>query len=357
MILSSKTIFVSAILAFFLMMPIISEAQQVDSVQTDTARVKVQKVKKEHHFFSFLKGKNKSDSIQNEADSIVSDSTKTKKRGLFKRKNKKKKTGNSIEKPKVPSKSEWKKMTREDKKEYFKTWNDYDSVKFVEDNYTETELSILNRAVEINETIRAGGIPQDTLSMTEQDILSTVGKKDARLHVQMKNNDFKRRKKMLKFDKTGDFKIDSTMAYEERVEIVKARYEYEAEKEAVRKQKIIKRFNRKEKRLRKKYELTKQEKSALAKGKSMRLRGAELANYKRAIQKQEKFTVKLVKLRKKRAYQIQNKKIKKKLKRQYKYNKKRDAEINKGRNDKEIRKREEATKKRIKKNKKRTKER
>lgn len=348
MIKPNKVFFIVILpLSLLLLMPDTVYSQSNDSIPSDTI-IRSEQEKPKRKLFGFLR--NKKDSTS--ADSLISEQDEAEKKSLFARIfNKDKK--NKQKAPEKPSKREWREMSDEDKEKYFEACREHDSTLLVQGLYSKQEQEIYERAERIYNDLQAGRQPKDTLSRNEGDRLKTMQIKDNRLRTKLNENEYKRRRKMFKYE-NGKFEMDSSMSRDEKMKILKQKSEYEAKKEALRKQRVIKRFNRKERRLRKRFALTDEEKKALAKGKNMRLRGAELAAFKRGKRKQIKYTKKLIKLRKKRAHKIQNKKTRKKMRKERRDLRKREREYKKERSNRGIKKRERKTKKRIKRNRKRT---
>jgi len=352
-----KTLFLLAILTLFSFLSQNLFAQETDSIPSDSTETEVKKERKRFKLFKFRK-----DSLNLQTDSLTSDSlasdsaavdsTQNKKKfKLFKKKDKKAKKAKAPEKP---SKREWREMTLDDKEKYFKDCHEFDSAQISEEIYSGQEKKVFEKATKIYDERMAGKPESDTLSRTEVDVLKTIGRKDARLHYMLSENDYKRRKTMFKYEKKVEGQVDSLLSKEEKMKFLKERTEYENKKEALRKQKVLRKYAKKEEQLYKKYELTENEKKALAKGTNMRLRGAELADYERAQQKQIKLSEKIQKLRRERAYAIQDDPTRARIDEHREKNKKRDTHVNKERDDKQMRKQEKDTKKRIEKNKRKT---
>ncbi len=318
-------------------------AQENDSIPADSSYREQKKTRKPCKFFKFRKDTLQTESDSTQTDSIQNDSTENKKFKLFKKREKSKKQ----KAPEKPSRSEWRAMSIDEKEEYFKACHEFDSAQIADEIYSGQEKKVFEKAVKIYNALQAGEKPTDTLSRSEGDILKTIERKDNRSRYMLSENDFDRRKKMFRYEKREKDEIDSTMTKEERTAV----FDYWRKKEALRKQKVIKKFDKKEAKLYKKYELSEDEKKALNRGKNMKLRGAELAAYERGRKKQIKLSEEIQALRRERAYEIQDDPTRKRIDQLHEKNKNRDKVVNKKRSDKQIRKQEKDTKKRIEKNK------
>lgn len=106
------------------------------------------------------------------------------------------------------------------------------------------------------------------------------------------------------------------MEKEQKIRYLKAENLWKSRKEAYRRARVKKRFNRKEQRLRKRYALSQNEKTILNKGMGMSLEPGEKRIYRKAKKKQVIFTKKLLKLRKRRQFKIQDRATRKRIRRQ-----------------------------------------
>ena len=133
------------------------------------------------------------------------------------------------------------------------------------------------------------------------------------------------------FDRLKKTKTASgdSLTDKQRYQIVNKQFKREAKQEAIRKNKVVLKYDRKEQRLKNKYALSDYEKELLHKGTAMRLTGADKIIFNRAKRKQEKFTEKFIKIRRKRSIALQNKKVQRQMKKDRKRIAKRDRLANK----------------------------
>ena len=272
--------------------------------------------KPKKRFFNFLKKKNKKDSIVN--DSLNTDSSDNKKRfRLFKKNvNDSTRSGKFGKKPQRISLFTWNKMCYSEQDSLLRVWDDFDK-----EHYKKKKRFLFTRK-EVETAIKL---------KQNRNIYERLIYKRAR------NKPFKYRKKIIKrknsryiktllFDRLNKSETapSDTVSDTRRYQIVNKRYKREAKKEAVRKNKVIIKYDRKEDRLKQRYELSGEEKKALNKGRGMQLKGTELILYNRGKRKQEKFTEKILKLRKKRSIELQNAEVRKRMKQKNMVLKKRD---------------------------------
>ena len=130
-----------------------------------------------------------------------------------------------------------------------------------------------------------------------------------------------------RFDKKKAGPIDS-ISDSGKYQLINKQYKIQAKKEAIRKNKVIIKYNRLEDRLKRKYELSGEEKKALNKGRGMKLKGNELILFNTARKKQEKFSDKLLKMRRERSIALQNKDVQDRVKKKKKLISKRDKKKN-----------------------------
>lgn len=279
---------------------------------TDTA--KDEKSKK--RFFDFLKKKNKSDSIN--IDSLNSGSPDNKKRFVLFKKKVNDSTGSegSANKPQRISLLTWNKMNYGEQDSLLLAWSDYDK-----DYYkTKKRFSFTRKEIDIALKLKKNR------NIYERFIYKKARKKPFKYRKKLINSKNSRFKKTMRFDRmkrSGKASSDS-ISDAQRYKIVNKIYKGEAKKEAIRKNKVIIRFERREDRLIQKYELSGEEKKALNKGRGMQLKGSELILFNKAKRKQEQFSKKMLKLRRKRSVKLQNSVVRKRMKQKNTVLKKRD---------------------------------
>lgn len=286
----------------------IEEREQIND-STDTKR-------KKFKFFSFLKRKNKNDSIS--SDSISSDSTgfkedsiQIKERFSWFKKNKKDSAG-GVEKPDRIRIGTWNKMNAEEQDSVFKAWDAYDK-EFYKKKYAFTKKEV-KIAIKIDR------------NFLEKIIYKRARKKPYKLRRKIINRQNKRYQKTLRYERLNKSETapSDSISDKQRYKIVNKRYKRGAKREAIRKNKVVLKYDKKEQRLRRRYELSENEKMILNKGKGVRLRGTEKRTFKKARKKQEDFTKKLLKLRRKRSFALQSKNVQDRMRKNKKKNKERD---------------------------------
>lgn len=275
--------------------------------------------KKKFSFSKLFKRKNKKDSISN--DSIVSDtlsandSIQTKEKFSWFKKNKKD-SARGVAKPDRIKMRTWNNMNAEQQDSVFKAWDAYDK-EFYKKKYAFTKKEVVV-AIKKHRTF------------WERVIYNRARKKPYKHKKKLITRQNSRYQKTLRYErirKTETVPNDS-ISDKRKYKIVNKEYKRGAKREAIRKNKVVLKFDKKEERLRRRYELSDNEKMLLNKGKALRLRGLEKRIFKKARKKQIKFTEKLLKLRRKRSFELQSKNVQNRMKKNKKTNKKRDKERN-----------------------------
>jgi len=284
-----------------------------DNELNDSTETKRKKFK----LFNLFRRRNKNDSIYGDSipsDSInvAHDSIQTKKKFSWLKKNKDNSEG-GVSKPDRIKIITWNKMNAEEQDSLFKAWDAYDR-EFYKKKYAFTK-----KEVEI-------AIKRDR-NFLEKIIYKRARKKPLRHKRKIINRQNKRYKKTLGFERLNksETALSDSMSDERRYKIVNKQYKRGAKREAIRKNKIVLKYDKKEARLRRRYELSDNEKIILNKGRGMRFRGAEKLTFTKARKKQETFTIKLLKLRRKRSFALQSKNVQDRMKKNKKRDTKRDA--------------------------------
>lgn len=281
-----------------------------DEIEESTDSIEdTQKEKKD--FFSFLRRKKDSnDSIsKTEPDSIAP----KEKFSLFKKeKNDSNATAGS--KPDKIRPGKWINMNAQEQDSLLRAWDEYDK-----EHYNK-KYAFTRKEVDI-------ALKRDR-NFLEKQLYKRARTKPFRHQKKVITRQNRRYKKTLKYDrlKKSDTAPTDTMSNRNQYQIVNKKYKREAKKEAIRKNKVVIKYNRKEDRLRRKYELSDNEVLLLNKGKGMRLKGSELVGFNRARKKQENFTGKLLELRKKRSFALQSENVQERMKENEKKLKRRDKE-------------------------------
>ncbi len=273
-----------------------------------------QKEKKD--FFSFLRRKKDSnDSIitdeksNNESDTVVPEE----KFSLFK-KNKNDTARTNGSKPDKIRPGKWVNMNAQEQDSLLRSWDEYDK------EHYKKKYAFTRKEVDI-------ALKRDR-NFLEKQLYKRARTKPFRHQRKLISRQNKRYKKTLKYDRLrkSDTAPTDTISNTHQYQTVNKKYKREAKKEAIRKNKVVIKFNRKEDRLRRKYELSDNEMIVLNKGKGMRLKGSELIVFNRARKKQENFTEKLLELRKNRSFALQSENVQERMKDNVKKLKQRDKE-------------------------------
>ncbi len=156
----------------------------------------------------------------------------------------------------------------------------------------------------------------DEMSMSEKRKLNKASKKPEKFREAMLKSRINRLDNILKFYKkngidTSDFQ---GMEVRERHKIVAEYYKVKNMELAIHRQKVILKYDEKEKQFREKLGLTTKEKIILNKGKGRVLKGRDKTLNERAKKKQIKFSKGLQELRKERHNALQDKKTMKRIK-------------------------------------------
>jgi len=287
------------------------------------------------HKFSFknlFKRKNKQDSIISENDSLINDSSKQKNRfSLFKKnKNDTAKNSGGLEKPQSLTPGKWNKLNANEQDSLLRAWDDYDR------EYYKKRYSFTPKEKERD-------MKRDK-SFFDKLILRRAVNKPYKYRRKLINRKIGRYKKTMLYDRLdkSDTAPDDTVSDKKRYQLVNKEFKRDAKQEAIRKNKVSLKYDRKEVRLRRRYALSDNEMIILNKGKGIPLKGTEKIIFNKARKKQENFSEKLLKLRRKRSFALQNKEVQKKMKEDQKriarrdrattkklYKKKRDKDRNK----------------------------
>lgn len=255
-------------------------------------------------FKNLFKRKNKQDSTITESDSLSTDSSKQKK--LFRlfnhNKNDSTKNAKGSEKPQRISPWTWNKMNAKGQDSLLRAWDDYDKEHYKKKySFTPKEKE---RDMKRDKTL------------IDKLLLKRAVNKPYKYRRKLINNRISRYRKTMIFDvlKKSDTTPDDTISDKDRYKIVNKQFKRKGKQEAIRKNKISLRYDKKEERLRRRYALSDNEMVILNKGKGIKLKGSELIIFNKAKNKQEKFSTKLLNLRRKRSFALQNKEVQKKMK-------------------------------------------
>ncbi len=255
-------------------------------------------------FKNLFKRKNNQDSIVSANDSVTNDSSIHKKRfSLFKRnKNDSTKDTEGSEKPQRITPGVWLKMNAKEQDSLLHAWDDYDR-KFYKKKYTYSPKE------------KERDMKRDK-SYTDKILLRFSANKPFRYRKKLITKRNSRYRKTMVFDrlKKSDTAPGDTISDKDRYQIVNKQFKREGKREAIRKNKTALKYDKKEERLRRRYALSDNERKILNKGTAMRLKGDERIIFNKAKYKQEKFSTKLLELRKKRSFALQNKEVQKKMK-------------------------------------------
>lgn len=272
--------------------------------------------KSKKRFFDFFKKKNKNDSIVN--DSLNTDSSDNKKRfRLFKKNvNDSTDSGKSGKKPQRISLFTWNNMSYSEQDTLLREWDDFDK------EYYKKKKRFLFSRKEVEIAIKL----KQNRNIYERLIYKRARNKPFKYRKKIINRKNSRYRKTFRYDRLNKSETapSDTVSDTRRYQIVNKRYKREAKKEVIRKNKVIIKFERKEDRLKQRYELSGEEKKALNKGRGMRLKGIEFILYNKGKKKQEKYTEKLLQLRKKRSVELQNTEVRKSMKQKNTVLKKKD---------------------------------
>jgi len=322
-----------------------SQETNADSLKLEPDTIINQPKKKEFKLFKIFKHKKTESEVDNTTSNLGDDkkNNNSKKRFTLFRKNNKKDTviadsiydttelnetdtiininkndtsgGNTVKKPKRILPWKWNKMNSEEQDSLLSAWDEYDREQYKKKYaFTKNEVKI--------------ALKRDR-TFFEKQIYKRARTKPFRHRkklIERKNSRYQKTMLYERFDKSNTAPKDS-ISDKERYISVNKQFKRDAKRETIRKNKVVILYDRKEEKLKRKYELTDDETKILNKGKGMKLKGSELLTFQHALKKQEKFTDELLILRKKRNFELQNKKIQKKMKEKEKQNKSRDKEL------------------------------
>jgi hypothetical protein len=291
------------------------DAQDDDEVSPDQINDTI-KGKKKFKFSDLFKLKNNQDSLhaKNGNDSIDSDSAID--YSLF-HKNRNDSTDTIAgSRPKRMYPWSWNKMNRGQQDSLLREWDSYDKGKFKEKKRYKYSRNDVDVAIK----------PREERNLYEKYVYSRARMKPFSYRKKLITRMNKRYRKAMLFerlDKSEEAPGDS-LTDERRYQIVNNEYKRQAKRETIRKNNVVIKYDKKEDRLRRRYELSENEKMLLNKGKGMQLSGSDLLIHNKALRKQEKFSEKLLKLRRERSIALQNDEMQKHMKEKEKLNKKRD---------------------------------
>ncbi len=207
------------------------------------------------------------------------------------------------------NKTNWKNLeTEEERIEFFNKWKSADSAKIAE----KMQLKPKERAV-------LSGVYKD-LKFKDKVRYRIANRKIERKRKKHFRAQKRKFKKTIVWSKPGGVLKLQKMERSQKISMLKARNIWLARKEAYRRAKVRKHFDRKEARLRKKYKLSKEEKIILNKSMGMSLKPSEKRIASNARNKQNIFTRKLTKLRRRRQFRLQDKPTRKRIKKQLRQN-------------------------------------
>lgn len=290
----------------------VEEDETEENFDEDNSDDTIEKPKRNFFkFFNIFKRKKHNDSISSDSISL-SDTTAVATDSLSVKPDST--GGKGLTKPKRIMPGMWVKMNADEQDSLLRAWDAYDKEyyrKKFAPNKKDKEVA-LKKKRNVFEKIR----------------YKRLKNKRFRLRKKLIYRQNRRYKNTLFYDRFNKSEASSGDSISEarRYKIVNKRYKRDAKREAVSKNKTVIKYDRKENRLRNRYELSDNEKMVLNKGKAMRLKGSEKQTFKRARRKQEKFTKKLLKLRKKRAFALQNKTVQNRMKKKRKKIERRDKE-------------------------------
>jgi len=293
--------------------------------------------KKKFSFKNLFKRKNKQDSTITENDSLSTDSSQQKK--LFhlfhQNKNDSTKNAKGSEKPQRITPWIWNKMNAKGQDSLLRAWDDYDKEHY-------------KKKYSFSPKEKERDMKRDK-TFIDKLLLKRAVNKPYKYRRKLINNRISRYRKTMIFDvlKKSDTTPDDTISDKDRYKIVNKQFKRKGKQEAIRKNKISLRYDKKEERLRRRYALSDNEMVILNKGKGIKLKGSELIIFNKAKNKQEKFSTKLLNLRRKRSFALQNKEVQKKMKKEKKRIIRRDKatqkKMNKKKRDKEKNKKHDSS--------------
>ena len=198
--------------------------------------------------------------------------------------------------------------------EMLQEWVDYDSCYYyTKYKLTEKEQKALSK-IEKSRTKR------------DQRIANKAVKKRSKIKNKIKKSKVKRIKSALKLMNNKEMSKEERLLLEKNARWESAYYEaeYRGWRETLRKEKVVKKYTRKQDKLDRKYQLSPDEKDALYKSGSMKLMGTDKMLLKKALKKQYKYKKQYEKLKKKRFMEMQDKNTRERLKQREKEKKKKE---------------------------------
>ncbi len=282
--------------------------------ETDTISPK----KKKFSFKNLFKRRHKQDTVISESDSLSGDSANQQKKFSLFKKNKNDTTNKGkLSKPDRITLKTWLNLNALQQDSLLRAWDDYDREFYIK-KYQPNERE-RKRAMKRNK------------NFIDKLLLKKAANKPYLYRKKLINRRIARYRKTMKFDrlKKSQTTPDDSLTDKQRYRTVNKKFKREAKQEAIRKNKVILKYDKKEQRLKNRYALSENEKQLLHKGTAMRLKGADKLIFNKAKRKQEKFTQKLLKLRQKRSYALQNKEVQKRMKENKKQIARRDRLANK----------------------------
>jgi len=209
------------------------------------------------------------------------------------------------EKPKDITKENWQILEPHERDSVLQAWDLYDKIYYGKKyKFTKADKVLLTK-------------PYRDLSWREKWKYRRISKKPDKARKAVQKRRIKRLNKVLGYygNSKSDKEQQAELGGEERIKAYKTRREIAGRKEALRREKVIKKYDNKEARIRKRYTLSLDEKKALNKAKGgAHMNAKERRLYKRARRKQEKFTQKYEKLKKRRWFYLQDKITQKRIK-------------------------------------------
>jgi hypothetical protein len=255
--------------------------------------------------------------VQNEGrDTIPSDSAENNLSDLNKNRNDS--TDTIASRPKRLFPGMWNKMNREQQDSLLRAWDDYDREHFKEKKRFKFSRKDIEVAIKLKKD----------RNLYEKFIYNRARNKPfdykKKLITRM-NYRYRRTMWFERLDRSKTAPSDS-MSDQNRYQIVNNQFKRQSKRETIRKNNVVIKYDKKEDRLRRRYELSENEIMLLNKGKAMPLSGADLLIHNKAVFKQERFSEKLTKMRRQRSFALQNEDMQKHMKEKNKMNKIRDKE-------------------------------
>jgi hypothetical protein len=292
------------------------ENTSVENLEEDDT-TGIEKEKKKFKFSDLFKTKAGEDSLTSGiegSDTIPADSADNK--FSFLNKNRNDSTDTIPGRPKRLFPGMWNKMNREQQDSLLRAWDDYDRGHFKE----KKRFKFSRKDVEV--AIKS----EKDRNLYEKLVYNKARNKPFNYKKKLITRMNSRYRRAMLFERLNKSKTAPTdsMSDQNRYQIVNNQFKRQSKRETIRKNNIVIKYDKKEDRLRRKYELNENEIMLLNKGKAMPLKGADLLIYNKAQYKQERFTEKLTKMRRQRSFALQNEEMQKHMKEKNKINKKRD---------------------------------